>query len=244
MDASIIGFASGKGGTGKSTTAVFLGGALAAMGKKVLLIELDYGLRSVDIIAGISGQSVFDLGDVLSGRCAPAKAMVESPLYPGLLIIPASYENEVPALHNLELLCQKFRPYFDFILLDSAAGLGTPFRAMAQAAQQVLLVLTPDPVALRDGRVASDELDEYDKKQRLILNRVDAKRIAASESLTDLDEAIDIVGVQLLGVVPESNIIQTSGATGKALPGGSTEQAVYEAIALRLTGKEAPLVIK
>ena len=84
--------ASGKGGTGKSTLSVMLGARLAAAGGKVLLIELDSGLRSVDIIAGVYGKTVYDIADVLSGRCEGAKAVVASPVYPGLSVISAPYE--------------------------------------------------------------------------------------------------------------------------------------------------------
>ena len=84
MNAQTVMICSGKGGTGKSTVAVLLGAQLAARGKKVLLIELDSGLRSVDVISGVYGKTVYDIEDVLCGRCEGSKAIVESPLYPGL----------------------------------------------------------------------------------------------------------------------------------------------------------------
>lgn len=242
MDAVIVAFVSGKGGTGKSTTSVFLGGALSALGKKVLLIELDSGLRSVDIIAGVSGQTVFDVQDVLSGRCEPEKALVESPWYKGLSIISAPYQGGEISPQGLQALCNTLRPQFDYILLDTAAGIGAPYQAATQTANWVVLVLTPDPVALRDGRMVVDSLTNQNQQLRLIINRVDTNRILKDGVLRDLDEAIDTVGVQLLGVIPESTPIQQAGATGEQLAKLGRDKTIYTAIARRITGEDVPLV--
>ena len=145
LSAKIVMVASGKGGTGKSTLSVMLGARLAAAGGKVLLIELDSGLRSVDIIAGVYGKTVYDIADVLSGRCEGAKAVVASPVYPGLSVISAPYEwsgTVQPAA--LKKLLDKLSPVFDWVLVDTAAGLGAPFKAALAVSETVLLVLTPD----------------------------------------------------------------------------------------------------
>lgn len=245
MDAVIIAFASGKGGTGKSTVSVLTGGALAALNQKVLLVELDSGLRSVDMIAGVSGQTVYDVEDVLSGRVAPVKAVVPSPTYPGLSIISAPYSGGgVVQPQALKILCTQLRSHFDYILLDTAAGLGAPFWAAAATAHRMMLVLTPDPVALRDGRIIADELADKANHMRLILNRVDPPHILRDGILRDLDEAIDIVGVQLLGVVPESPAIAKAAFSGDPLPKNGAENAVFAAIAKRIMGKDIPLVVK
>ena len=152
MSAQCVMICSGKGGTGKSTVSVLLGAGLARLGRKVLLVELDSGLRSVDIIAGVYGRTVYDIEDVLCGRCVP------SPLYAGLSVISAPYEGGEVAAVPLGRLLQAVRPYFDLILLDTAAGMGAPFSAAATVADRALLVLTPDPVALRDGKIVADRL--------------------------------------------------------------------------------------
>lgn len=247
MDAVTIAFVSGKGGTGKSTTTVFVGGALAGLGKKVLLVELDSGLRSVDIIAGVSGETIFDVEDVLSGRCEPEKALVDSPVYKGLSIISAPYSGgSAITAAGLKDLCNQMRPYFDYILIDTAAGIGTPFIAATETSRRVILVLTPDPVALRDGRLIADRLLEQDatKLLRLVLNRVNEERLLVDGVLQDLDEAMDIVGVQLIGVVPESADILKTGASGDSLFLGSRERQIYRAIAKRIIGEDVPLVFR
>ncbi|MDL2323800.1 AAA family ATPase [Ruminococcaceae bacterium OttesenSCG-928-A16] len=245
MDALIIAFVSGKGGTGKSTTSVLVGGALAALGKSVLLIELDSGLRSVDIIAGVSGQTVYDIEDVLSGRCEPNKAIVQSSAYNGLSVISAPYAGGVITTKNLRVLCNKMRPHFDYILIDTAAGLGAAYSAATAVAHRVVLVLTADPVALRDGRLVTDELGAGETGTvRLILNKVNPQQILNSGVLRDLDEAIDIVGARLLGVIPDSGAILKAGATGTPLPKNSVEKQVFDAIAHRIAGHDVPLVIR
>lgn len=242
MDALITAFVSGKGGTGKSTTAVFVGAALAAMEKKVVLVEMSPGMRSADIMAGVSEQVVFDIEDVLSGRAAPSRAMVQSPLYGGLSIIPAPFAGGRLPPESMKLLCQRLRPHFQHILLDVAAGYGQPFQAAAGVAHRFALVETPDPVALRDGRTLVDNLDGHPAPQRLILNMVDPDRIVEDALIPDLDSAIDTVGVQLLGLVPDSAVIRKAAQGAAPLPAGSLEAKVYEAIARRIDGEEVPLV--
>lgn len=235
MDAVFIAFVSGKGGTGKSTTAVFLAEALAAQEKNVLLMELDFGLRSVDIIAGTSEQTVFDLADVLERRCTIEKALVQSPEYENLSILAAPYAYQAIDIPAFGLLCEAVAPRFDYILLDTAAGLGNSFEAATSVANRVVLVLTPDAVALRDGRLVADRLDGGKAQLRVIFNRV------PRAGGYNLDAAIDTVGLQLLGVVPDSPAIQKAAEAGRPLGRLGDERAIYNAIAARTLGKAVPL---
>ena len=244
MDAIIIAIASGKGGTGKSVTSVYTGAALAARNKKVVLIELAPGLRSVDIMAGVAERAVFDIQDVLTGRIAPARAVVESALHKGLSVVPAPYLGGAVQAESLRLLCTRMRPYYDYILLDVASGYGNAFEAAALTAHRMVLVETPDLVALRDGRALVDYVSRLSLNLRLILNRVDPQRIYESGVLRDLDEAIDIVGVRLLGVIPESTAILKASTSGGNLPHLSREARVFSAIARRIMGEEVPLVVQ
>ena len=235
---------SGKGGTGKSTVSVLLGAGLSRLGRKVLLVELDSGLRSVDIIAGVYGRTVYDIEDVLCGRCEPAKAIVPSPLYAGLSVISAPYEGGEVAAVPLGRLLQAVRPYFDFILLDTAAGMGAPFTAAATVADRALLVLTPDPVALRDGKIVTDRLLASTREQdavRLVMNRVTRDSFGKRAAVADLDECIDTVGAQLLAVIPESKPLQLAGANGSVPPAADSAVIAGQAMAKRLCGQRVPL---
>ncbi len=235
--------ASGKGGTGKSTVSVLLGARLAAHGKKVLLIELDSGLRSVDIISGVYGKTVYDIEDVLCGRCSGEKAVVESPLYPGLSVISAPYEDGAVTKEALQKLCLAMEPFFDIIMLDTAAGMGAPFQAAKACATQALLVLTPDPVALRDGRIVSDALFNSDMPEiRLIVNRV-AHKTFQQGAVRDIDECIDTVCAQLIGILPESPELQIAAAKGTALPADCLAFTAVDNIARRLEGERITLAV-
>lgn len=236
--------ASGKGGTGKSTVSVLAGGRLAAAGRKVLLIELDSGLRSVDIIAGVYGKTVYDIQDVLCGRCAGEKAVVESPVYPGLFVISAPYEGGQVQAGALARLVQAMSTGFDFILLDTAAGMGAPLWAAAPLASLVLLVLTPDPVALRDGRIVADALFDTTKASvRLVMNRVSAASFQ-NGAVRDLDECIDTVCAQLIAVLPESAAVQQAAATGKALGAETLAFKAVSNLAARICGQTPPLAVR
>lgn len=244
MNAQTIMICSGKGGTGKSTTSVLLGAELARQGRRVLLIELDSGLRSVDLIAGVYGKTVYDIEDVLCGRCQGDKAIVPSPIYPGLSVISAPYEGGEVRPAPLAALVLAMRSYFDFILFDTAAGMGAPFQAAAQLAEQAFIVLTPDPVALRDGRIVADTLIAGGHPQenvRLVMNRVTRQSFARGAPVFDLDECIDTVGVRLLAVIPESRDLQLAGAQGEALPEGCAAQKAGAAMAGRVLGQRIPL---
>ncbi len=244
MNAQCIMICSGKGGTGKSTVSVLLGASLARLGRKVLLVELDSGLRSVDIIAGVYGRTVYDIEDVLCGRCEGAKAIVPSPLYPGLSVISAPYEGGAVSAVPLNRLLTAMRPYFDFILLDTAAGMDAPFAAAAAVAERALLVLTPDPVALRDGKIVADRLLADGRPQsavRLVMNRVTRKSFGKRAAVFDLDECIDTVGVQLLAVIPESPELQLAGARGTVPPPTDPAVTAGQAMAKRICGQRIPL---
>lgn len=241
MACRIVMIASGKGGTGKSTTSVLLGSRLAAMGQKVLLVELDSGLRSVDYISGICGETVYDVQDVLDGRCSCDKAVMQSPLYPNLSVISAPYEGGNVSDVALKALITQIKDHFDTILLDTAAGIGNPFLCAAHVADTCLLVLQADTINLRDGRIVSDKCWESGVKEiRLILNRFNAKRFKKGP-IADLDECVDTTCAQLLGVVPESDELQTYMESGKALPVDNPAMLAMTRIARRLMGKRLPL---
>lgn len=244
MNAQCIMLCSGKGGTGKSTVSVLLGASLARLGRKVLLVELDSGLRSVDIIAGVYGRTVYDIEDVLCGRCEAGKAIVPSPLYPGLSVISAPYESGEVESAPLGRLLMAVRPYFDFVLLDTAAGMGAPFTAAVSVADKALLVLTPDPVALRDGKIVADRILTGGRPQstvRLVMNRVTRDSFGKRAAVFDLDECIDTVGAQLLAVIPESRELQQAGAQGTIPAPGDPAVVAGQAMAKRLCGQRVPL---
>lgn len=167
-----------------------------------------------------------------------------SPLYPGLFVISAPYEGGAVEAAPLGRLLTAMRPYFDFILLDTAAGMGAPFTAASTVADKALLVLTPDPVALRDGKIVADRLLAGGRPQsavRLVMNRVRRESFGKNAAVADLDECIDTVGVQLLAVIPESRVLQLAGANGTVPPAADPAVVAGQAMAKRLCGQRVPL---
>lgn len=243
MDAVIIALASGKGGTGASSAAVFMGSALAALGKQVALIELSDSLRSVDLIAGVSGQTVFDVGDVLNGRCAPGKALALSQHHPGLHVMAAPYAGASLPYGRLRQLSARLRPHFDYILLDVQVGAGPAFEAARDVCHRLFVLATPEPASLRGAGVLVDAAFGRDIQIRLVLNRVNLAQVMKDGFVADLDEAIDTVGAQLLAVIPESETIRQSAGTGERLPPGSEEEKIFGAIARRIMGEDVPLMV-
>lgn len=240
---SVIMLASGKGGTGKSTVSVAIGGALCSMGKTTLLIELDGGLRSIDIISGVSGQTVYDIADVISGTCPIEKAVVKSVEHHNLNLISAPYNNGHITKEGLLNLIQHIGRYYDYILIDTAAGLGEPFCAAAAVSDTAIIVVTPDPVAVRDGYIVAGELENNGISNiRLLLNKVFLPW-QGKNPVEDLDDCIDEVGAQLIGVVPNSKELYVSSTTGKAL-GNTLEREIFLRIAKRLCGLYEPLIFE
>lgn len=146
---------SGKGGTGKSTVTAGLGCALARTGRKVLLIDGDAGLRSLDLMLGIGG-TVYDMSDIFAGRCEPIRAIYPSPLCPDLFVVPAPVSLEqLCSPDDMRRLCRGFTLYYDVILVDCPAGVGRGFETALAPAERALVVTTPDMVCARDAQIVS-----------------------------------------------------------------------------------------
>lgn len=242
--AHVVAIASGKGGVGKSTLAVGLGTAAALAGKQVLVVEFDAGLRGIDIMLGLTDQIVYDLGDLLEGRCNISSAILESPFLTGLfaVVAPASLTGPL-ALSDVELLIAGLRPHFDLILLDMPAGLGFSVQATKIAADSLLIVATPDPICIRDGGLLVQSLSEAGfSNHRLVINRV-SRRMMKRQVVRDLDEVIDGVSSQLIGVVPEDDEAQLAMASGRMMDRKSEILRVCAAIVRRLFGEYVPLLI-
>lgn len=235
---------SGKDGVGKSTICVFLADALAAMGKKVLVMELDSGLRSLDIIAGVYGSTVYDILDVLNGRCTPDQAIIKAPSPRGNVhILSAPYRSESLQGSQFVTLVTALGDEFDHILIDTASLGGTTLAASA-VAMNALLIATPDPISVRDARIMCDRLDDLSVPNiRLILNRLVPARIHAG-ILPNLDYCIDNIGLQLIGLIPESTDIAVAASRGTPLDRRSMPAEIFDRIAGRMYGNEAPLLVQ
>ena len=235
--------ASGKGGTGKSTAASYISLELAFAGKKVLLVELDAGMRSIDVICGVTGEAVFDLSDVLTGKCPVQKAAVKSPYSENLSVITAPYKADMTGFDNYKSLVASADSDFDFIVTDTRAGLGVPFRTACAVSDVGIIVVTPDVISVRDGRLVSDEIfDAGIPDIRLIINKFSPETFKYS-GLDDFDRIIDDVCARLLGVIPMSAKIAASAIGGVQLGANDKEKIIFKAIADRLLGREIQILV-
>lgn len=239
---AVIAVVSGKGGTGKSTTAAALACCLAHMGRRVLAVDADAELRNLDLYLGLSDRAVLDYGDVLAGRCPPDRALTPSPVYPGLSLLAAPLE---PVGGGLGGLIRALSGGFDYCLVDCPGGLGPGFREAAAAADRALVVSGTDPCSHRDaGRAAQALRDLGVADARLIVNRVSRRFLRAADAT--LDDSIDRVGLRLIGYVPEDGRVPLALAAGQPLTayrGGSWgAAAAFGRIAKRIDGQKAPLV--
>lgn len=234
---------SGKGGTGKSTVALNLALSLAKEGGKTVLLELDSGLRCLDLMLGIDG-IVYDLGDVLRGACN-----VQQAVYPALqgvsLVAAAADVGFLPDRERLSQLCRYLAGQYDFVIMDTPAGLGKMLDTAAAAADEALIVTNLTPVSVRDAEKAADQLGACGLKQRrLIINRV-PKKTPFPREIMDADDIIDRVGTQLIAIVPEDPVLQQAAHLRTVRDSkGSLALEVFERLAKRLCGQDVPLLIQ
>ena len=232
---------SGKGGTGKTSLTAGAASCLAALGHRVLCIDLDIGLRNLDLVLGLSDRAVMDFSDVMDYRCSLLEGAVEQPDIRGLFLLTAPLS---PVGLDQERFCavvDEAKEYFDFVFMDSPAGLGEGFQLARAAADRAIVVSAVDPAALRDAQRAVTELHDL-PQLHLVMNRVQPKLIAKLR--TSIDSAMDAAGLPLLGVVPEDASVTMAAAGGVPLVLATYKGAApaYLNISKRLLGQRVPLL--
>ena len=236
--------ASGKGGTGKTTVTAGVGAALAARGLTCLVIDADVGVRSLDLTLGMYDNALFDFTDVAENRAGLSDAVAEHPERPGLFLLaaPLSPQGIAPDALRRVTDAAMHAGTFDFVLIDAPAGLGTEFRRAAYAADRAVVVATPYIISLRSADRTVALLEEIGFDQyKLIVNRVRPKMISRNNT-PNIDDAMDMAGLPLLGIVPEDENVLISGASGQLLPPHALAARAFSNIAARLDAQEVPLL--
>lgn len=233
---------SGKGGTGKTSLTAGAASCLAALGQRVLCIDLDIGLRNLDIALGLADRAVMDFSDVMAHRCPLLTACVEHPDIRGLYLLTAPLSLERLDTAAFSSLVADAKDCFDFVFMDSPAGLGDGFQLAMAAADRAILVSATDPAALRDAQVAVSQLVERIEQLHLVMNRVQPKLMRKLR--TSIDSAMDTAGLPLLGVVPEDQMVTMAAASGVPVVLMTYRGAApaYLNIARRLLGRRVPLL--
>lgn len=231
----VIAIVSGKGGVGKSTVACMLGMQLASQGKKVLLIDADEGLSCLDIMLSCDDSVLFNLCDVLSERCALADAVRPSPSGVDFISAPSVF-GELDG-EKFSRLTEQLRSQYEYVFIDSTAGIGRGFNAAVSGASEIIVVVSPDAVCVRDASRVNDIIGDMDNKScRMVINRFDRRYMKRSD-MRAIDRIIDDTGIQMLGIIPFDEIIMKKGGPLKK---GKAARACSR-IVKRICGMNIPL---
>ena len=246
MGARVIVITSGKGGVGKTTTTANIGAALADKGHKVLLIDTDIGLRNLDVVMGLENRIVYDLIDVIEGRCRISQALIKDKRCQNLVLLPAAQirdKNDVNVDQMKELI-SSLKDSFDYILIDCPAGIEQGFKNAIAAANEAVVVTTPEVSATRDADRIIGLLEAAGiKSPRLVVNRLRIDMVK-DKNMLGVEDILDILAVKLLGVVPDDENVVISTNKGEPLvyKGDSLAAKAFKNIASRIEGVEVPLL--
>jgi len=243
----VVTITSGKGGVGKTTATANLGVALARRGQRIACVDADIGLRNLDVVMGLENRIVYDLLDVIEGRAKLRQALIKDKRLPELQLLPAAQKRDKTALTDKQMikLCDDLRKDFDFILIDSPAGIEGGFKYSVAPADQVLIIATPEVSSVRDADRVIGLVEAQEKPQpRLIINRMRPSMVKRGEML-DTADVLEILSIELIGIVPEDEAIITSTNKGHpvALEDHSPSGAAFTRIAQRMLGEPVPFQV-
>lgn len=226
---------SGKGGTGKSTVTSGIGAALSRLGKRVLIIDCDAGMRGVDLLLGINAELVFDISDIVNGNCNVLNAIYPCKSISGLYVLaaPLNEKNKIsPSV--MKQIVWALSKFYDYILIDCPAGIGAGFRASVAGADSAIVVAHAEPLSLRCSAKTRTMLNEYNITDiRLVINRFSKSAFRKLKVYDDLDDVVDAAGIRLLGIVPEDFKAVSLAQRGLPISGKVPASKAFDNIARR-----------
>ena len=242
----IIVIASGKGGTGKTTAAANIGTALAMEGRLTVLVDMDMGLRNLDVALGLESDIVYDISDIIDGTHTVDEVLIRDARYENLYFIPSPQTRDASGLseEKFRALWETLRNRFDYCIIDAPAGIDGGFKYSILEADRGMIVTVPETAALRDAdRVISIMEDAGIDDVRLVINRVRADMIN-SGIMMNVDVCMDILSIPIIGIVPDDTELLASGLRGETAVSNPVSRAgkAFYNIALRLEGITVPIM--
>jgi septum site-determining protein MinD len=242
----VIVITSGKGGVGKTTTSANLGTALSLSGKKTVVVDADIGLRNLDVVMGLENRIVYDIVDVVEGTCRLKQALIKDKRFENLYLLPAAQTRDKNAItpEQMKKLCDSLKESFDYALIDCPAGIEQGFKTAIAGADRALVVTTPEVSAVRDadriiGLLEANEIHDPE----LIINRIRLEMVKRGDMM-DMEDIIDILAIDLLGVIPddESVIISTNKGEPAVTDPKSLAGQAYRNVCQRIMGEQVPFL--
>ncbi|GIN38654.1 septum site-determining protein MinD [Heyndrickxia oleronia] len=238
---------SGKGGVGKTTTSANLGTALALQGKKVCLVDTDIGLRNLDVVLGLENRIIYDLVDVVEGRCKPHQALVKDKRFEDkLFLLPAAQTSDKTAVNpeQMKNLISELKQEYDYIVIDCPAGIEHGFKNAVAGADQAIVVTTPEKSAVRDADriIGLLEKEKHIEAPRLVINRI-RNHLMTNGDMLDIDEITTHLSIDLIGIVLDDEEVIKSSNQGEPIVMNPNSKAsiAYRNIARRILGESVPL---
>ncbi|MGG3613457.1 septum site-determining protein MinD [Priestia megaterium] len=236
---------SGKGGVGKTTTSANLGTALALAGKRVCLVDTDIGLRNLDVVMGLGNRIIYDLVDVVEGRCQPQKALIKDKRFECLYLLPAAQTSDKTAVQPEQMreLVLQLKQDYDYVVIDCPAGIEQGYKNAVAGADKALVVTTPEVSAVRDADRIIGLLEQEDiESPKLVINRIRSHMMKNGDML-DVEEISQLLAVDLIGIVADDeNVIRASNNGEPIVMDPSSKASIaYRNIARRILGETVPL---
>lgn len=239
----VIVITSGKGGVGKTTTAANIGIGMAQLGKKVVMVDTDIGLRNLDVVLGLENRIVYNLVDVVEGNCRMKQALIRDKRYEQLYLLPSAQTRDKTSVtpEQMKKLCEELKQSFDFILLDCPAGIEQGFANAVAGANKAIVVTTPEVSAIRDADRIIGLLEAQDLRDiALIINRIRPDMVKRGEMMS-VDDVQEILAVPLLGILPDDEQVVIATNQGEAIAGsGSRAGEAFTNISHRILGESVP----
>lgn len=240
----VIVITSGKGGVGKTTTTANIGIGLAQAGKKTVVIDTDLGLRNLDVVMGLENRIVYNLVDVISGGCRLKQALIRDQRYPELYLLPSAQTKDKSAVspEQMRKLLSEMKSEFDYILIDSPAGIEQGFQNAIAGAERSIVVTTPEVSAIRDADRIIGLLETGGiRRNELLINRLRIDMVRRGDMMS-VEDVTEILAIDLLGVIPDDEQVVIATNQGEPVVGtDSLSGQAYERICRRILGEEVEI---